>query len=90
MAEWEELQALAITWRSYPEILTQIAFHAALEVKDASATPETIKNTAQSSLHLAGATWPISSSSLPINPVWIRDYGPNCVYANERGRPLFH
>ncbi len=85
MAEWEELQALAITWRSYPEILTQIAFHAALEVKVLIfCNSETIKNTAQTSLQLAGANMAnIEFIVADNNSVWIRDYGPNCVYAND-------
>lgn len=85
MAEWEELQALAITWRSYPEILTQIALHAAEEVKVLIlCNNETVKNNAQNSLQLAGVNMAnVEFIVTPNNSVWIRDYGPNCVYANE-------
>jgi agmatine deiminase len=84
MAEWEELQALAIAWRSYPEILTQIVLHAALEVKVLIfCDTETIKNTAEVGLQVAGANMAnVEFVIAPNNSVWIRDYGPNCVYAN--------
>ena len=85
MAEWEELQALAITWRSYPQILTQIAFHAAQEVKVIIfCNTESVKNTAQNTLQVAGVNMAnIEFVVAANNSVWIRDYGPNCVYAND-------
>ncbi len=85
MAEWEELQALAITWRSYPEILTQIVLAAALEVKVlVFCDTENIKNTAEIGLQVAGANMDnVEFIIAPNNSVWIRDYGPNCVYAND-------
>jgi agmatine deiminase len=85
MAEWEELQALTITWRAYPEILTQIVLHAAQEVKVVIfCNTETIKTNAQLALQTAGAN--MANVELVVKPndsVWIRDYGPNCVYAND-------
>ncbi len=85
MAEWEELQALAITWRSYPEILTQIAFHASLEVKViVFCNNQTIKNAAELALQTAGVNMANVEFVVAANDsVWIRDYGPNCVYAND-------
>lgn len=85
MAEWEELQAIAITWRSYPQILTQIAFHAALEVKVlVFCNSESTKNEAEATLQNAGVNMAnVELIVKPVDSVWIRDYGPNCVYAND-------
>ena len=33
MAEWEEVEALMITWTQYPDILTEITRHAAQECR---------------------------------------------------------
>jgi agmatine deiminase len=85
MAEWEELQALAITWEGFPEILTQIVLHAALEVKVVIfCNDETVKNTAEIGLQVAGANMAnVEFVVTPTNSIWIRDYGPNCVYKND-------
>jgi agmatine/peptidylarginine deiminase len=84
MAEWEELQALAITWRAFPGILTEIAYHAAQEVKvTIFCNTETVKGNAENSLLNAGVNMDnIEFVIAPNNSIWIRDYGPNCVYKN--------
>ncbi|MCC6727695.1 MAG: agmatine deiminase family protein [Saprospiraceae bacterium] len=85
MAEWEELQAIAITWKNYPEILSQIAFHAAQEVKvivfcDSMA----IKIAAESILQNFGVNMDNVEFVIALNDsAWIRDYGPSTVYKNE-------
>ncbi|MEK7256515.1 MAG: agmatine deiminase family protein, partial [Bacteroidota bacterium] len=85
MAEWEELQALAITWRSYPNILKEIVRHAKEEVKvfivcRTTSEETTIKNTLTSSnITLDNIEFIIADN----NSVWVRDYGPQCVYAND-------
>ncbi|MCC6461995.1 MAG: agmatine deiminase family protein [Saprospiraceae bacterium] len=86
MAEWEELQALLITWRSHPTILTEIVRVAREECRVIICCDNSsIVAAAQSSLNNAGVD--ISSNVdfvvVPNNSIWIRDYGPNCVYANE-------
>lgn len=85
MAEWEELQALAITWKSYPQILTQIALHAAQEVSVlVFCDTESDLQNAQTTLENAGVNMAnVELVLAPCNSVWIRDYGPNSVYANE-------
>ncbi|MBI1225505.1 MAG: T9SS type A sorting domain-containing protein [Bacteroidetes bacterium] len=85
MAEWEELQALAITWRQFYSILTEIAVNAALEVKVLIfCDTEAVKNSAEASLLAAGANMDnIEFVIAPNNSIWIRDYGPNSVYAND-------
>lgn len=86
MAEWEELQALVITWRSHPTILTEIVRAAREECRviiccNDQNTVTTAQNT------LTGASVDISSNVeflvVPNNSIWVRDYGPNCVYAND-------
>ncbi|MBI5915701.1 MAG: agmatine deiminase family protein [Bacteroidetes bacterium] len=85
MAEWEELQALQVTWRSYPEILTQIVFHAAQEVPVVVfCNNQNTMTSAQTALQTAGVNMAnVQLVIAPNNSVWVRDYGPNCVYANE-------
>lgn len=85
MAEWEELQGLTITWRSFPNVLKEIVRYAKEEVsvlivcRD-SATQTEAKNTLLGSgITLDNVQFVIE----PNNSVWMRDYGPNCVYAND-------
>ncbi|MFZ4634167.1 MAG: agmatine deiminase family protein, partial [Saprospiraceae bacterium] len=86
MAEWEELQALVITWRSFPTILTEIVRAARKECRVIinCDSPANLLD-AQSVLSASGVD---TSSNVefvlaPNNSIWVRDYGPNCVYAND-------
>ncbi len=85
MAEWEELQALCISWNKYPSILTQIALHASKEVKVmVFCNDEDTKVFAENALIDAGATMEnIEFSITPNDSDWIRDYGPTSVYKND-------
>lgn len=94
MAEWEEVQALTITWRSYPRILKEITRAAKEETKviifcsDAGAVENYLTSTQN-----AQGGWPslpplnnmenIDLVVAPTNSVWIRDYGANTVYGNR-------
>jgi agmatine/peptidylarginine deiminase len=86
MAEWEELQALVITWRSFPIILTEIVRAARKECRVIiSCDSPGILLDAQTVLSSSGVD---TSSNVefvlaPNNSIWVRDYGPNCVYAND-------
>lgn len=81
--EWEEIQAITITWTSFQSVLAQIVRHAQLECKviinctDSNA----VKN------FLTSANVPITSNikfiHVPFNSVWIRDYGALSVYKND-------
>ena len=84
MAEWEELQALTVTWRSFTGILTQIVYHAAQEVPVVVfCNNQSALNDAQSKLQAAGTDMNnVQLVLAPSNSIWIRDYGANCVYAN--------
>lgn len=84
MAEWEELQALAVTWVSYKPIMAQLILHAKEECEvivicaDSNAVKVELLN--QYALpNLDNITF----LHAPYNSVWMRDYGPNPVYAND-------
>ena len=86
MAEWEELQALLITWSGQSTILTEIVRAARLEcIVVISCFDEDVVNEAKAKLSSSGVD--ISSNVqfvlAPYNSIWVRDYGPNCVYAND-------
>lgn len=86
MAEWEELQALIITWRSRPVILTEIV-RAAREECRVVICCHNQDSIASAQAWLTNANVDISSNVefalVPNNSIWVRDYGPNCVYAND-------
>lgn len=87
MAEWEEIQALFITWRSnnsgaFPGILAQIT--------EASRQETTVyihcsdSNAVKSYLNNQGI--PLSNIKyleVGSNSIWMRDYGGNTVYKND-------
>lgn len=82
MAEWEEIQALTITWTSYQSVLREIVRAAQLEtqVYIICSDSNTVKNYLTSySVPLINLHYVIA----PYNSVWMRDYGQNCVYRNE-------
>ncbi len=86
MGEWEELQALIITWRSHPTILTEIVRAAREECRVIiCCNTQSTVTSAQTTLTNAGVD--ISSNVefvvVPNDSIWVRDYGPNCVYAND-------
>lgn len=82
MAEWEEIQAITITWTSYESVLKEIVRHAKLECRviiictdsNAVKTYLTTNNITLSN---------ISFLKAPYNSVWIRDYMGNSVYKNN-------
>ncbi len=84
MAEWEEIQALTITWTSYTTTLREIVRHAVAETKvyiiAAASDTTSIKNTLTSnSIPLTNVRFIVA----PYNSVWMRDYGQNTVYKND-------
>lgn len=83
MAEWEESQALLITWTSYPSILAKI-------VKAAQEEGTVIilcSDSSEVKLSLTANEVDLNKNVkyliAPFNSVWIRDYGPNTVYKND-------
>lgn len=85
-AEWEEIQALFVTWTSYQSVLKEIVRAARLEVPvyiicGSSCTGST--DSASIKTYLTNYGVPLSNVKFiyaPCNSVWIRDYGPNTVY----------
>jgi agmatine/peptidylarginine deiminase len=82
MGEWEEIQALFLTWRSFPAILTEIVRHAVEEVKVYIITtnPNSVSNTL---INAGIALDSVRFLNYPSNSIWIRDYGPWAVYEND-------
>lgn len=92
MAEWEELQALLITWNGgavgvpWLDILSEITRAARQECKVVICCDSPgVVTAAQGFLTNKGVD--ISSNVefavIPNNSIWMRDYGPNCVYAHD-------
>ena len=93
MAEWEEVQSLVVTWRSYPPILKQIVEHARHEceviIVCASSGEYSVSNVTSylqadntggpPITDLSNITFHVAST----NSVWVRDYGPENIYENE-------
>lgn len=87
MAEWEEVQALTIAWISYPSILKQIVAAAKTECEVVIVCPDQNEVTDYLMGNNAGGPLPdldnISFVHADINSVWIRDYGAECIYADQ-------
>jgi agmatine deiminase len=82
MAEWEEIQALTITWTSYASTLRQIVAAAQTEtqVYIICTDSNTVKN------YLTTNNIPLINLhyiQAPYNSVWMRDYGQNTAYTND-------
>ena len=86
MAEWEEIQALAVTWTwsSAKPILAQIIEFAKeeCEVIVVCADSNEVKYELLNTYFLPNLD-NVHFLEGPYDSVWIRDYGPNCVYAND-------
>jgi agmatine/peptidylarginine deiminase len=83
MAEWEEMQAMVVTWRSYKPILAQIVQAAKEEVRVVIVNSNLA--VCQSELTGFGVDWQsgnVEFLQAPSNSVWIRDYGANPIYLN--------
>jgi agmatine deiminase len=85
MAQWEEIQALTITWISYPSVLKEIVRAAVKETTviinaASSGDVTTIKNTlTNDNIPLTNVKFNVT----PISSVWIRDYMGNSCYTND-------
>jgi agmatine/peptidylarginine deiminase len=87
MAEWEEVQSLVVTWTSYTGILKQIVRYAKeeCEVIIVCSNATTVGNYLMNTQYggplddLDNITFLVQ----PFNSIWVRDFGPEVVYANE-------
>ena len=90
-AEWEEMEALVVTWRSFRSVLREIIRYAKEEVKviityDPEATlPQYNSATAIEEYLINGGVDLNNLTMLPVpsNSVWTRDYLQTTVYAND-------
>ncbi|MEO1263895.1 MAG: agmatine deiminase family protein [Bacteroidota bacterium] len=97
MAEWEELEALVVTWRSYRTIIREIVRAAKEEVKviityDPShwSFSYNSQSAIESFLIDGGMNLDnIEFLSVPSTSVWSRDYLQNTVYADDVGDRYF-
>lgn len=83
MAEWEEMQAMVVTWRSYKPILAQIIQAAKEEVRVIVVNDDLAD--CQTELTNFDVDWQsgnVEFLQAPSNSVWIRDYGANPIYLN--------
>ena len=82
MAEWEEIQALTITWTSYQSVLKEIITAAQTETQIYIVCSDSM--VVQNYLTTNGVTLTnLHYVIAPFNTIWIRDYGQNCVYRND-------
>ena len=86
MAEWEEIEILCVGWEGYSAVEKQIVVNAAQEcevivlTEDAAYVEDYI--TSNNNGGGAASMDNITVLEVPLNTVWIRDYGPNTVYGN--------
>ncbi len=85
MAEWEEIQALVITWTAFPAIHREIVRYAQEETTVIIHCSDS--NAVKSNLQAFNV--PLSSNlkflEVPFNSIWIRDYAANSVYRDKVG-----
>lgn len=82
IGEWEELQAIMITWTSYPAILAQIVDYSQDECKVIIVCSDS--NSVKS--QLTGYGVPLINLQFviaPFNSIWSRDYGPWTAYTGD-------
>ena len=77
--EWEEMQAVVISWTSFPSIHRQLVSHIQKECEVWIVTPDSnsVKNNITSN---GGNLTNVKFIHAPVNSIWVRDYGPNSVY----------
>lgn len=81
-AQWEESQALVITWTGFPAILREIVRAARTECTVIIHCADS--NAVKSNLTTYGV--PLSNVKyieVPFNSIWIRDYAANTCYLND-------
>jgi agmatine deiminase len=84
VGEWEEMQAVVISWKGYTTFLTEIVRNSVdeVDVYIYTTSPTTVNNT------LVSAGINVSNVhylDVATNSVWIRDFGPNNVYSGDVG-----
>jgi agmatine deiminase len=77
--QWEEIQAVCITWTGFPSIHRQLvaAIQQECEVWIVCSDSNAVKTNITSN---GGSLSNTRYFQLPYNSIWMRDYGPNSVY----------
>ncbi len=77
--QWEELQAVIITWTSFPSIHRQLVQHIQNECEVWIVTQDStsVKNNITSN---GGSLNNVKFITAPFNSIWVRDYGPQSIY----------
>lgn len=88
MAEWEEIQALTITWADFPSILKQIVKAAIEETEVYIITDDPAGTLDYLTSNNSGGQAISNTSNITLidgnyNTIWMRDYGANSVYIND-------
>ena len=85
IAEWEELQALLITWKSYTTMLREIVKAAKVQCKVILCyeAPDNIASITSYLLSGGVDTVNVQFVNTPINSIWSRDFGPWSAYTND-------
>ncbi len=84
-AEWEEMQAVIITWQGFSSLLSQIveALIEDVEVYIVCNNEAVVKNyLTNQGIDYEGK---VSFYEISSNSIWVRDYGPNSAYLKETG-----
>lgn len=85
VAEWEEMQAVIISWKGFNSILSEIisSLKEAVDVFIVCDDETSVK------MHLDNQGIDYSENvffyEIPSNSIWVRDYGPNSAYLKETG-----
>lgn len=87
MAEWEEVQALVVTWRDYKTVLAAIIANAQEDAMvivhyPTNTNEQAVRNELMNTYGVALGTNVVFRRQ-PANSLWIRDYGANSVYLNN-------
>jgi len=91
MGQWEEVQALTVTWRSYESVLREIVRAARQQTVviincNTTSGSSSYKDSTAIKTYLTAGGVPLSNirfNAVASNSVWMRDYGPNSVYMND-------
>jgi len=77
--QWEENQAVVLTWAGFPSIQRQLVQHIQqeCEVWIVTLDSNTVKNNITSN---GGNLTNVKFIHAPFNSIWVRDFGPNSVY----------
>jgi agmatine deiminase len=83
-AEWEEMQAVLISWAGYSSFLTEIVRAAVEECQVyiyCSSETQTKNTLINAGVDVSNVHFIVNA----LNTVWIRDFGPNNIYSDEVG-----